>query len=110
MSEITHNASNLVRGIWTSAILSGLLAAVVGVVILAWPQPSVVAAAVFFGVYLVVSGIALVFRAFALPVSNFRATNQVARPQVRRRFDVRPRLWPLGIIDIGVSPSERAKS
>jgi uncharacterized membrane protein HdeD (DUF308 family) len=70
MSEISRNASNLVRGIWTSAILSGLLAAIVGVVILAWPEPSVVAVAVFFGVYLVLSGIALVFLAFALPVST----------------------------------------
>jgi uncharacterized membrane protein HdeD (DUF308 family) len=46
------------RGIWTSAILSGLLAMVLGVMILTWPEPSVVAAAVFFGVYLVVSGVA----------------------------------------------------
>jgi len=60
MSEIPRHASNLVRNIWISAILSGLLAVVVGVVILAWPEPSVVAAAVFFGVYLVVSGLAVV--------------------------------------------------
>jgi uncharacterized membrane protein HdeD (DUF308 family) len=69
MSEISRYASNLARNIWISAILSGLLAIVVGVVILAWPEPSVVAAAVFFGVYLVVSGLALVFLAFSLPVS-----------------------------------------
>lgn len=70
MSEVTRHTSNLMRGIWTSAILLGLFALVLGVVILAWPQPSVVAAAVFFGVYLVVSGLALVFLAFALPVSG----------------------------------------
>jgi uncharacterized membrane protein HdeD (DUF308 family) len=69
MSEISRNASNLVRNIWISAILSGLLAVVVGVVVLAWPEPSVVTASVFFGVYLVVSGLALVFLAFSLPVS-----------------------------------------
>jgi uncharacterized membrane protein HdeD (DUF308 family) len=69
MSEIPRHSANLVRGIWTSAILSGLLAVVLGAVILAWPQPSVVAAAVVFGVYLVVSGLALVFLAFSLPVS-----------------------------------------
>jgi uncharacterized membrane protein HdeD (DUF308 family) len=45
------------------------IAIVLGVVILAWPEPSVVAAAVFIGVYLVVSGVVLVFLAFSLPVS-----------------------------------------
>ena len=58
------------QGIWTSAILSGLLAVVLGVVILTWPQPSVVATAALFGVYLVLSGIALVVLAFSLPASG----------------------------------------
>jgi uncharacterized membrane protein HdeD (DUF308 family) len=46
-----------------------LFAVLLGVVILAWPEPSVVAAAVFIGVYLLVSGVVLVFLAFSLPVS-----------------------------------------
>ncbi len=70
MSDNSSHTSNLMQGIWTTAILSGLLAVVLGVVILAWPQPSVVAAAALFGVYLVVSGIALVILAFSLPVSG----------------------------------------
>ena len=70
MSDNSPHTSNLMQGIWTSAILSGLLAVVLGVVILAWPQPSVVAAAALFGVYLVVSGIALVFLAFSMPASG----------------------------------------
>ncbi|MGB6764487.1 DUF308 domain-containing protein, partial [Mycobacterium sp.] len=69
MSDNSLHISNLMRGISTTAILSGLLAVVLGVVMLAWPQPSVVAAAVLFGVYLVVSGVALVFLAFSLPAS-----------------------------------------
>jgi uncharacterized membrane protein HdeD (DUF308 family) len=69
MNEIPRHTSNLVRGIWTSAIFFGLLAVVVGVAIVAWPEPSVVAAAVFFGVYLVASGLVLVLLAFMLPVS-----------------------------------------
>jgi uncharacterized membrane protein HdeD (DUF308 family) len=69
MSDNPIHTSKLMRGIWTSAILSGLLAVVLGVVILAWPEPSVVAAAVLLGVYLVASGVALVFLAFSLPVS-----------------------------------------
>ena len=69
MNDNSFHISNLTRGISTAAILSGLLAVVLGVVMLAWPQPSVVAAAVLFGVYLVVSGVALVFLAFSLPAS-----------------------------------------
>jgi uncharacterized membrane protein HdeD (DUF308 family) len=70
MSDNSPHTANRMRGIWTTAILSGLLAVVLGVVILAWPQPSVVAAAALFGVYLVVSGIALVFLAFSMPASG----------------------------------------
>jgi uncharacterized membrane protein HdeD (DUF308 family) len=69
MNDNSFHISNPVRGISTAAILSGLLSVVLGVVMLAWPQPSVVAAAVLFGVYLVVSGVALVFLAFSLPAS-----------------------------------------
>jgi uncharacterized membrane protein HdeD (DUF308 family) len=69
MSDNSLQTSNLMRSIWTTAILSGLLAMGLGIVILAWPQPSVVAAAALFGVYLVVSGIALVILAFSLPTS-----------------------------------------
>jgi uncharacterized membrane protein HdeD (DUF308 family) len=70
MSDNSPHTSNLMQGIWTSAILSGLLAVVLGVVILTWPQPSVVATAALFGVYLVLSGIALVVLAFSLPASG----------------------------------------
>jgi uncharacterized membrane protein HdeD (DUF308 family) len=69
MSDNSLQTSNLMRSIWTTAILSGLLAMGLGIVILAWPQPSVVAAAALFGVYLVVSGIVLVILAFSLPTS-----------------------------------------
>jgi uncharacterized membrane protein HdeD (DUF308 family) len=69
MSDIPRHTSDLVQGIWRAAIFSGLSAMVLGVVMLAWPEPSVVAAAVMFGIYLVVSGVALVFLAFSLPIS-----------------------------------------
>jgi uncharacterized membrane protein HdeD (DUF308 family) len=69
MNDNSFHISDQVRDISTSAILSGLLSVVLGVVILAWPEPSVVAAAVLFGVYLVVSGVAEVFLAFSLPIS-----------------------------------------
>jgi uncharacterized membrane protein HdeD (DUF308 family) len=66
----THPVANLVQRFWISTILFGLLAVILGVVILVWPGPSLIVAAVVFGVYLVVSGVALVFMAFSLPVSG----------------------------------------
>jgi uncharacterized membrane protein HdeD (DUF308 family) len=61
--------SELPQRLWKSAILFGLLAAILGVVILAWPGKSLLVAAVVFGVYLVISGVALVALAFMLPAS-----------------------------------------
>jgi uncharacterized membrane protein HdeD (DUF308 family) len=69
MSDKPLHTSKQMQGIWTSAILSGLFAVVLGVVILAWPAPSVNAAAALLGVYLVASGVALVFLAVSLPAS-----------------------------------------
>jgi uncharacterized membrane protein HdeD (DUF308 family) len=66
----THPAASLVQRLWISAILFGLLAVILGVVILVWPGPSILVAAVLFGVYLVVSGVAMVFVAFSLPASG----------------------------------------
>src|SRR6476660_727175 len=48
---------------------SGLLAVVLGVLILVWPGKSIIVAAVFLGIYLVVSGVAQVIFAFSLPIS-----------------------------------------
>ena len=64
-----HPAAHMVQRLWTSVMVSGLLAVILGVVILVWPGPSILVAAVLFGVYLLVSGIAQVFSAFGLPVS-----------------------------------------
>ena len=68
-SMTTHPGANLVQRLWASAILNGLLAVILGVVILLWPGPSILVAAVVFGVYLLVSGIAQVVSAFSLPAS-----------------------------------------
>ena len=64
-----RNAAHMVQRLWTSVMLSGLVAVILGVVILVWPGPSILVAAVLFGVYLLVSGLAQVFSAFGLPVS-----------------------------------------
>ena len=65
----TFAAPHLLQRLWTSTIVSGVLAVILGVVILVWPGPSIVVAAVLFGVYLVVSGVAQFVFAFTLPVS-----------------------------------------
>src|SRR5262245_55310045 len=63
------SAPHLVQRLWSSTILSGVIAVILGAVILVWPGPSIVVAAILFVVYLVVSGIAQVIFAFSLPVS-----------------------------------------
>jgi uncharacterized membrane protein HdeD (DUF308 family) len=50
-------------------MISGLLAVILGVVILAWPGKSIIVASVLLGIYLVVSGVAQVILAFSLHVS-----------------------------------------
>lgn len=50
-------------------MLSGLLAVVLGVLMLAWPGKTLLVAAVLFGAYLLISGIAQVVFAFSLHVS-----------------------------------------
>jgi len=70
MSDTAHPVSDVMHRIWISAILFGALAVILGVVILVWPGPSIVVAAVLFGVYLVMSGAAMVILAFALPAAS----------------------------------------
>jgi uncharacterized membrane protein HdeD (DUF308 family) len=50
--------------------VSGLLAVILGAVILLWPGPSILVTSGVFGAYLVLSGVALVVLAFSLPVST----------------------------------------
>src|SRR6201999_1598276 len=65
-----HPVSDLAHRLWMSAVLFGLLTVILGVVVLAWPGPSILVAAGLFGVYLVVSGIVMVVLAFRLPEST----------------------------------------
>jgi uncharacterized membrane protein HdeD (DUF308 family) len=55
--------------LWTSALVSGVLAVILGLCVLIWPGISILAAAILFGVYLVVSGVAMVIFALSLPVT-----------------------------------------
>ncbi len=65
----TTPVPSLLPHLWKSTLLSGVLSLILGIVVLAWPGISVLVAAVAFGVYLVVTGIAQVVFAFSLHVS-----------------------------------------
>ncbi|MCW2650668.1 MAG: hypothetical protein JWR32_1644 [Mycobacterium sp.] len=50
-------------------MLTGVLSVILGILVLVWPGISILVAAIFFGAYLLVSGIAQVIFAFSLHVS-----------------------------------------
>jgi uncharacterized membrane protein HdeD (DUF308 family) len=59
----------LLPHLWKSTLLSGVLSLALGVLILAWPGRTILVAAIFFGTYLLITGIAQVIFAFSLHVS-----------------------------------------
>ena len=61
--------SKLFPRLWQSTLVAGLLAVLLGVLVLLWPGISILAASVLFGVYLLVSGVAQVIFAFGLHVT-----------------------------------------
>jgi uncharacterized membrane protein HdeD (DUF308 family) len=65
----TTPVPTLLPHLWKSTLVSGILSLIVGAVVLAWPGISILAAAVAFGVYLLITGAAQVVFAFSLHVS-----------------------------------------
>jgi uncharacterized membrane protein HdeD (DUF308 family) len=65
----TAPVPSLLPHLWKSALVSGILSLIVGVLVLAWPGISVLVAAIAFGVYLLITGAAQVVFAFSLHVS-----------------------------------------
>jgi len=59
----------LLKHLWLSTLLSGILSLILGVLLFTLPGDSLVVAAILLGAYLLVSGIAQVFFAFTLHVS-----------------------------------------
>jgi len=59
----------LLPHLWKSTLVSGILSLILGILVLAWPGISILAAAVWFGVYLLLIGIAQVLFAFSLHVT-----------------------------------------
>ena len=56
--------------LWKSVLVTGILTVILGAMVLAWPGPTLWVAAIFFGVYLLITGIFQVFQAFSLPISG----------------------------------------
>ncbi len=65
----TAPVPSLLPHLWKSTLVSGILSLILGVLVLVWPGISILAAAVAFGVYLLITGIAQVVFAFSLHVS-----------------------------------------
>ncbi len=65
----TTAVPKLLPHLWKSTLVSGLLAVALGVLVLLLPGDSIVIAAILFGIYLLVTGIAQVIFAFSLHVS-----------------------------------------
>ncbi|MCX2934068.1 HdeD family acid-resistance protein [Mycobacterium sp. CVI_P3] len=65
----TTSTPPLLPHLWKSVLLSGILSLVLGILVLVWPGISILVAAIFFGAYLLVTGISQVFHAFTLHVS-----------------------------------------
>jgi uncharacterized membrane protein HdeD (DUF308 family) len=60
---------SLLPHLWKSTLVSGILSLILGILVLAWPGISILVAAVWFGVYLLLIGIAQVVFAFSLHVT-----------------------------------------
>ena len=65
----TADLPRLSPRLWKAALASGVLAVILGILILAWPGMSILVASVLFGAYLLVIGCAQLFSAIALDAS-----------------------------------------
>jgi uncharacterized membrane protein HdeD (DUF308 family) len=65
----TLHAPTIFRDLWETVLAWGVLTSILGVLVLVWPGISILVAAVLFGAFRVVSGIAQVVAAFRLDVS-----------------------------------------
>ena len=66
----TTTGTNLFPHLWKNVLLTGVLSVILGIMMLAWPGPTLVVAAIFFGAYLLVTGISQIFHAFTLHISG----------------------------------------
>lgn len=63
----TKEMPGVIRSAWLPLLAIGVLTLILGVLVLAWPGPSILVASVLFGIYLVASGVVEVILVFSLP-------------------------------------------
>ncbi|MGW0162412.1 HdeD family acid-resistance protein [Mycobacterium sp. NPDC003323] len=61
---------SLLQHLWKSTLVSGVLAIGLGIAVVVWPGISILVAAIFFGAYLLITGIAQIVLAFSLQAST----------------------------------------
>ncbi|MDH6193898.1 uncharacterized membrane protein HdeD (DUF308 family) [Mycobacterium frederiksbergense] len=59
-------APNLLPHLWKSTLVSGILAVILGVLVLRWPGITILVAAIFFAAYLLITGISQLVLAFSI--------------------------------------------
>lgn len=70
MTIDNETAPKLLPHLWKSTLVSGILALILGALILYRPGESILVAAILFGIYLLVTGVTQVIFAFSLPVMS----------------------------------------
>lgn len=69
----------LAKKTWQTILVTGLLAVVLGIIVLVWPGPTLLVAGVLFGIYMIVSGIFQLIAAFShLPSTAFRVLSFIS--------------------------------
>ncbi|MGV9821943.1 HdeD family acid-resistance protein [Nocardia xishanensis] len=63
-SVVEGPAQALVRAAWQTVLVTGVLSVILGVVILVWPDKTLLVAGILFGIYLVVAGVLQLVAAF----------------------------------------------
>ncbi|WP_431970600.1 HdeD family acid-resistance protein [Nocardia sp. bgisy134] len=69
-SVVEGPAQALVRAAWQTVLVTGVLSVILGIVILVWPDKTLLVAGVLFGIYLVVAGVLQLVAAFGATKST----------------------------------------
>ena len=69
-SDFAGAVGHVVDRTWKSLLGIGVVSVILGIVVLAWPGPTLLAVAVLFGVYLLMSGVFQVAATFGVPAAG----------------------------------------
>jgi len=71
----------MVQRLWTSVLVSGLLAVILGVVILAWPFDSIVIMALVVGIWLIIIGVMEMVAGFTMRRDAKKVESKITGPR-----------------------------